>query len=779
MVRARNGHRRFTRGTVLPAVACWIGMTGASAGLMQAMCAPPALSPDTTEQNVAGRTIGLPGSTAETLSSLTAGTLSTLTAEAGPNLSLAVGQTLALQGSASGGSPLYTYYWQQLSGVTLTITGGDTAGPSVSATAPGQAVLRLTVTDATGTTAADTMTITVTYSFAVNTSADMNAYAGGDTTLIATAINGVGIVRYSWQLVALGSAGTATLGNVNSRICTVAFSEDALGPFVFQVTATDVTGSVASDRVQVTVLPASNLAVTASATPPMIALPDTSTLSAAVSGGTPGYAFSWVQVSGPMATIANPSAQTTSVILPAVGTYSFTVTVADAGGVRRTSDPACVTATTDTPSKSKTLLWEAFDRDDQWCFTTATNWTKAVDTTNVKAGGQYSSAPTAAFGKMQSLRLTAPGENNQGVTITRTYPVALDLSSPGAILVLRFYMHPGEGSAAPEEFNAGGFVYLYDATGYYKRYQYHPASGKNHAGWVTWSVAIDNWGTKSDTAPNLAAISKINVNIQAKNEATGSITFDLLAVTEKPPFAYVSLGDDDWMGNAHQFVAALNARTLNDRGRYPSGHLIGTLYVCPGLIGHPSSYCSLAQLKAAYAEGHAVCPHIWDATATGWGEWHVLTLEQKRIQVDNMKRWIVENGMPGGERCLATSGGHINWADDLTLIEEGWLDQIRSAFWQYPGAQFKREGSSQTHNFDSLFDPRIIHISTTIAANDADLTWSVDKVAEVGGLLCVYGHNGALGAMTNFLDRVAELANAGLVEVVTAPELVRLTNYGE
>ncbi len=46
--------------------------------------------------------------------------------------------------------------------------------------------------------------------------------------------------------------------------------------------------------------------------------------------------FGWIQTSGPSATITDPSSATTTVTLPALGTYTFVLTVSDVGGLSDT-----------------------------------------------------------------------------------------------------------------------------------------------------------------------------------------------------------------------------------------------------------------------------------------------------------------------------------------------------------------------------------------------------------------------------------------------------------
>ena len=94
-----------------------------------------------------------------------------LTAEAGPDQSVQVGNTVLLTGSAAGGTTVafssapYVFDWRQVSGPAQDISPQFYNGSlaiTVIGTTPGTAVFKLFVTDTSGTTATDTVTLTIT-----------------------------------------------------------------------------------------------------------------------------------------------------------------------------------------------------------------------------------------------------------------------------------------------------------------------------------------------------------------------------------------------------------------------------------------------------------------------------------------------------------------------------------------------------------------------------------------------------------------------------------------
>lgn len=84
-----------------------------------------------------------------------------LAVDAGPDRQINLRETTTLAGSATCGLEPIAYLWEQVSGPSQTLTDAGRATATVTATAPGTAVFRLTVSDAAGSTATDEASVVV------------------------------------------------------------------------------------------------------------------------------------------------------------------------------------------------------------------------------------------------------------------------------------------------------------------------------------------------------------------------------------------------------------------------------------------------------------------------------------------------------------------------------------------------------------------------------------------------------------------------------------------
>ena len=161
----------------------------------------------------------------------------------------------------------------------------------------------------------------------VNAGPDQNVQPGATVTLAGSVSDPEGgATTFTWAQTA-GAPVTLT----GADTLTPSFVASAKGSYSFRLTGLDDAGQQSSDTVTIVV---ANRAptVTASATPPSVAVGEASQLNATASdpdGDT--LTYSWAQTGGPAtaSTIANPNAATASFTPSAKGVYTFTVTVSD------------------------------------------------------------------------------------------------------------------------------------------------------------------------------------------------------------------------------------------------------------------------------------------------------------------------------------------------------------------------------------------------------------------------------------------------------------------
>lgn len=171
--------------------------------------------------------------------------LGPLAADAGPNATMNVGQSLVLQGSASGGSGQYSYAWTPTTG----LSSPSVAQPTFTPTTIGSRVFTLTVTDTAGGIATATVTVSVgttSPTLRADAGPDLSATVGTPVSLQGTASGGNGQYIYAWAApagVTLAGASTAT----------PLFNPTTAGTFTFTLTVTDTEGSTAADTMSVIV----------------------------------------------------------------------------------------------------------------------------------------------------------------------------------------------------------------------------------------------------------------------------------------------------------------------------------------------------------------------------------------------------------------------------------------------------------------------------------------------------------------------------------------------
>jgi len=224
MSASKKMSRRFVRGAVLPAAVAWMGLVGASVGLMQGVCAPP---PPETPITVTAT------ASATTVQTGTPVTITTVVANA---------------------TGTVTYRWD-LAGVGSLAGAPEGAQRTFLSNLAGLAIVTVTASDSgTETTATTTVNITVTAPAppvcALAVTASGPAVVLPLTGTLSSAITTAGTPPYtfSWLQTAGDPAG---LVNDTGQNTVVAFP--IAGSYTFNVTVTDDVGCTANDDVTVAV----------------------------------------------------------------------------------------------------------------------------------------------------------------------------------------------------------------------------------------------------------------------------------------------------------------------------------------------------------------------------------------------------------------------------------------------------------------------------------------------------------------------------------------------
>jgi gliding motility-associated-like protein len=244
--------------------------------------------------------------------------------------------TINLTGSGvDNDGTIVSYAWTQISGPGATLTNANNATVSITVFSSNTYVFRLTVTDNSGDSDYNEMTLTVN---AATVNQPPSAYAGVNQTIAlpvnATVLTGSGsdpdgsIASYLWIKV---SGPSATLQNETTP--SVSLSNLLQATYVFRLTVTDNGGLTAFSDVTVNVLPETvNQAPTASAgVDQILTLPVNST-TVFGSGSDPDgtiQSYKWEKLSGPAASLLNETTPTLSLTDLIEGTYVFRLTVGD------------------------------------------------------------------------------------------------------------------------------------------------------------------------------------------------------------------------------------------------------------------------------------------------------------------------------------------------------------------------------------------------------------------------------------------------------------------
>jgi hypothetical protein len=282
-------------------------------GLNDSTLAQPLASPATTTTYTLTLTDAL-GQTGNDTVTVTVASL--LTAEAGPDKTIVNGGSALLEGSGSGGLLPYGYAWTP----TENLNDAGIARPTASPAETKQ--YTLTVTDASGQTSSDSVTVTIASPVSAEAGPDKTIAAGGSAQLEGAASGGLGPYTYSWTP-------TSGLNNASLVAPTASPAETTL----YTLTVTDALGQSHSDTMTVTV---ASPVIANAGSDKIIAAGGSAQLEGAASGGIGPYTYSWTPAAG----LGSPNALQTNAAPAATTTYALTVT--DALG-QTNSDEVVVT----------------------------------------------------------------------------------------------------------------------------------------------------------------------------------------------------------------------------------------------------------------------------------------------------------------------------------------------------------------------------------------------------------------------------------------------------
>ena len=253
----------------------------------------------------------------------------TLTIDSDPSASASAthsnidqGQSVSLSASASGGTGGYSYSWSSsLSGSFSSTTAQN---PTWTASASGTATLTVKVTDSSGYTVQASTTVTVNSDPSISISSSKNPSDVGQSIDFSTSVSGgTGTYSsYSYILYSGTSTSDSQLASGSSSSFSYTFSSS--GSYLLKYSVTDSNGYTASTSLTQNVNTDPSVAIASSQNPTDSG--KTVEFSSSVSGGTPGYSYSW-SVDGNTYT-----SQDINVSFSSSGSYSVDLTVTDTAG---------------------------------------------------------------------------------------------------------------------------------------------------------------------------------------------------------------------------------------------------------------------------------------------------------------------------------------------------------------------------------------------------------------------------------------------------------------
>jgi gliding motility-associated-like protein len=228
------------------------------------------------------------------------------------------------------------YAWTQTSGSPATIVSPTTSSTTISGLAEGDYTFRLTVTDNSGATDLNEVTVRVVTSTSnlppvVDAGPDLKIFSPQNTLIInSTASDDGTIVGYQWVKL---SGPSVTLLNPSEQ--NLSLTNLVEGDYSFQLTVTDNNGASVFDIVKVSLLPATfNPPVADAGVDQEITLPVNQVNLVGTASSPTGSIVStvWTKSIGPTATLAGATTLNLQCTNMVAGTYVFKLTATDNTG---------------------------------------------------------------------------------------------------------------------------------------------------------------------------------------------------------------------------------------------------------------------------------------------------------------------------------------------------------------------------------------------------------------------------------------------------------------
>lgn len=233
------------------------------------------------------------------------------TVSASSNVSKAdIGFPIEFSSTPSGGTGPYSYSWT-LNGNVIS-TSEDF---SYSFTSSGSYTLTVTITDSVGKTTSATVSVTINSNPSVTATASQNPTdVGNSVTFSSTISGGTGTLTYSWLVN----------GVQESTSSSFTYSFNSTGSYTVNLTVTDADGHVAYAQFTEKVNADPSVSIHANHNPTDVGV--SVNLTSSISGGTPGYKYSWT-VNG-----NNFNTSYVDYTFTSAGTYTISLKITDKNG---------------------------------------------------------------------------------------------------------------------------------------------------------------------------------------------------------------------------------------------------------------------------------------------------------------------------------------------------------------------------------------------------------------------------------------------------------------